>query len=115
MSVRNSACPKCASALDAVKDVRWNGPFLCPNCHKELRVSTVYKAVHIVISVAAAFAICSSLHLRGAGFGVAFVVLLIPCMVSLGMLLKLVSTPKIVACEDDSSPFSSAGGAPLVR
>jgi hypothetical protein len=106
MSVRKSVCPKCGGALD-VKDVRWDEPFVCPNCHRELRVSTIYYPVYIICSVAAALVICSSLNLRGDHWGIAFVVLLWPCMLSVALLMRFAVRPKIVACEDDPSPFSS--------
>jgi hypothetical protein len=106
MSVRKSVCPKCGAKL-AVKDVRWDGPFTCPTRHLELRVSSVYTPVYYVSSGVAALLICSYLNLRGNSWASGFVVLIFPSMLSTALLMRLALRPKIVACEDDSSPFSS--------
>ena len=104
--VGNSICPICRSVLDGVRVVRYDGPFICPQCQKELRVPAYYKIIMGGVSVGVSLLLCSSIGLRDVGFLVGFLVFLIPALFSVGILQRKISPPKLLACENDPSPFS---------
>jgi len=92
--------------LDGAGVVRYDGPFACPFCRMELRVPGYYKFIMNGISACASLMICISLGLRGPGFLVAFFVFVFPSIFTVSILQRKMWPPKLVACEDDSSPFS---------
>jgi hypothetical protein len=102
----NSKCPKCAELLDGVSVVRYDGPFACPFCKMELRVPGYYKLIGVGISVGVSLLLCNSIGLRGPGLLVGFIIFVVPSMFTVSILQRKMSPPKLVACEDDSSPFS---------
>jgi len=104
--VGNSICPVCRSVLDGVGVVRYDGPFICPNCKKELRVPGYYKLTMGVVSFGVSLILCSSIGLRGVGFVVGVVVFLLPALFSVAISQRKISPPKLLACENDPSPFS---------
>ena len=104
--VGNSKCPKCGNLLDGVSAVRYDGPFACPFCKIELNVPYDYKFIGVVLSFGTSFILCASLGLHGLGFFVGFMIFVLPSMFSISILQRKISPPKLVACEDERSPFS---------
>jgi len=72
----------------------------------ELRVPGYYKLISGGISVSAAFFLSTSIGLRGPGLLVGFIIFVVPSLFTVIILQRKISPPKLVACEDDSSPFS---------
>lgn len=102
----NSKCPKCGEILDGVSIVRYNGPFACPFCKMELHVPGYYKVIGFGISAGSSLILCASIGLHWPGFIVGYFVFLFPSIFTVGILQRKISPPRLVACEDDSSPFS---------
>jgi hypothetical protein len=104
--IGNSSCPKCGNLLDGSTVVRYDGPFACPFCKMELRVPGYYKGLMIGASFVASSIICSLTGLSWPGFLVGYVVFFFPSLFTISILQRKMSPPKLVACEDDRSPFS---------
>jgi len=101
----NSICPKCGSILDGARVVRFDGPFACPFCKMELHIPGYYKALMLGLSFGASIIICTSIGLSWPGFLVGYVVFFFPSLFTISILQRKISPPKLVACEDDRSPF----------
>lgn len=86
--------------------MRYDSPFACPFCKIELNVPYYYKLIGVVLSFGASFILCASLGLHGLGLFVGFIIFVLPSMFSISILLRKISPPRLVACEDESSPFS---------
>jgi len=104
--IGNSNCPECGNLLDGVSVVRYDGPFACPFCKMELRVPGYYKLISGGISVGAALFLCTSIGLHGPGLLVGFLIFVVPSLFTVIILQRKIGPPKLVACEDDPSPFS---------
>lgn len=62
--------------------------------------------IGVVLSFGTSFILCTSLGLHGLGFFVGFIIFVLPSMFSISILQRKISPPRLVACEDENSPFS---------
>src|SRR5215472_15616540 len=92
---RTIRCPKCATALDPLTEVRYTSSFRCTNCSAELQVPRYYLHTVFWLAFAAAVLVCLGIGLRDGTFVLGLLTFLFPAMFSIGILQRRFFPPKL--------------------
>ena len=95
-STRFLPCPNCQTKINELTEVKYNSPFICPKCSVVLHVPIYYSYLGFVVGVAADFAICFAMKLKGLGFILGLVLFFFPVGFSIGIFQRKLFPPKLV-------------------